>query len=263
MELGIAGRRALLLASSGGLGYASALALAQEGVQVCVSGSDSARAEAAAGKITDETGQTAFGLPGDLADPANMDTLVDAAEAALGGPIDILFANHGGPPLRTALDVSQEEIATQLNPMILSQVRVIQRVVPGMQERKWGRILMVGAAAAAEPVPTNVLSSMFRTAMAHYFKTLSHQVVRDGVTVNVVSPTAVLTERTRNTAATLGAKKGLTQEQELARREENTPAGRFGTPEEFGAMIAYLCGGHAGYLTGGNWRIDGGDSAGL
>lgn len=263
MELGLTGKRALLLASSGGLGYASALALAQEGVQVCVSGSDAGRAEAAAKRISDRTGQPAFGLAGNLSNPANMDGLVDEAEAALGGPVDILFANHGGPPLRTALDVSQEEIAAQLDPMILSQVRVIQRVVTGMQERKWGRILMVGAAAVAEPVPTNVLSSMFRTAMAHYFKTLSHQVVRDGVTVNVVSPTAVLTERTRSTAATLGAKKGLTEEQELSRREENTPAGRFGTPEEFGATVAYLCGDHAGYLTGGNWRVDGGDSAGL
>lgn len=263
MELGIAGRRALLLASSGGLGYASALALAQEGVQVCLSGSDAGRAEEAAKRIASQTGRPAVGLPGDLSDPANMDTMVDAAEAALGGPIDILFANHGGPPLRTALTVSEEDLSDQVNPMILSQVRVIQRLVPGMQDRKWGRILMVGAAAVAEPVPTNVISSMFRTAMAHYFKTLSHQVVRNGVTVNVVSPTAVLTERTRSTAATLGAKKGLTQEQELARREENTPAGRFGTPEEFGATVAYLCSEHAGYLTGGNWRIDGGDSAGL
>jgi 3-oxoacyl-[acyl-carrier protein] reductase len=263
MELGIAGRRALLLASSGGLGYASALALAEEGVQVCVSGSDTARAEEAAKKIADATGQPAYGLAGDLSDPANMDALVEAAETAMDGPIDILFANHGGPPLRTALEVSQEDLAAQINPMIMSQVRVIQRVAPGMQKRKWGRILMVGAAAIAEPVQTNVISSMFRTAMAHYFKTLSHQVVRDGVTVNVVSPTAVLTERTRSTAATLGAKKGLTPEQELARREENTPAGRLGTPEEFGATVAYLCSGHAGYLTGGNWRVDGGDSAGL
>lgn len=263
MDLGLNGRRALLLASSGGLGYASALALAQEGVQVCISGSDIARAEKAAKQITVQTGQAAFGLPGDLSDPANMDILVDAAQSGLGGPIDILFANHGGPPLRTALDVSQEELAAQVNPMILSQVRAIQSVVTGMQERKWGRILMVGAAAVAEPVRTNVLSSMYRTAMAHYFKTLSHQVVRDGVTVNIVSPTAVLTERTRSTAATLGAKKGLTQEQELARREENTPAGRLGTPEEFGATVAYLCSDKAGYLTGGNIRVDGGDSAGL
>ncbi len=263
MELGIAGRRALLLASSGGLGYASALALAQEGVQVCVSGSDAARAEAAAKRIADTSGQPAYGLQGDLSDPTNMDTLVDAAETALGGPVDILFANHGGPPLHTALEVSQEDLSAQINPMIMSQVRVIQRVAPGMQARKWGRILMVGAAAVAEPVATNVISSMFRTAMAHYFKTLAHQVVRDGVTVNVVSPTAVLTERTRSTAATLGAKKGLTQEQELAWREENTPAGRLGTPEEFGATVAYLCSDHAGYLTGGNWRVDGGDSAGL
>lgn len=263
MDLGLAGKRALLLASSGGLGYASALALAQEGVQVCVSGSDASRAAAAAQRISDQTHQPAFGLAGDLSDPANMDPLVDAAEASLGGPVDILFANHGGPPLRTPLEVGEEELAAQLAPMILSQIRVIQRVVPGMQERKWGRILMVGAAAVAEPVPTNVISSMYRTAMAHYFKTLSHQVVRDGITVNVVSPTAVLTERTRSTAATLGAKKGLTEEQELARREESTPAGRFGKSEEFGATVAYLCGNTAGYMTGGNWRVDGGDSGGL
>lgn len=263
MKLGIEGRRALLLASSGGLGYMSALMLAREGVKVCISGSDRARAEAAARKIVGQTGQTAFGFPGDLSDPTNMNPLVDAAEAALGGPIDILFANHGGPPLRTALEVTQEELVAQINPMILSQVHIIQRVVPGMRDRKWGRILMVGASAIVEPVPTNVLSSMYRTAMAHYFKTLSHQVVRDGVTVNVVSPTAVMTERTRNTAMILGAKKGLTQEQELARRKEKTPSGRFGTPEEFGATIAFLCGNNAGYVTGGNWRIDGGDSAGL
>lgn len=263
MDLGISGRRALLLAASGGLGYAAALALAREGVKVCVSGSDKTRAEEAAARITDETGQPAWGLAGDLSDPDNMDTLADAAEAALGGPIDILFTNHGGPPLRTALEVSQEELMAQINPMILSQVRIIQRVVPGMQARKWGRILMVGAAAVAEPVPSNVLSSMFRTAMAHYFKSLSYQVVADGVTANVVSPTAVLTERTRQTAETLGAKKGLTLEQELARREDATLARRFGTPEEFGALTTFLCAGTAGYLSGGNWRIDGGGAAGL
>ena len=136
MDLGISGRRALLLAASGGLGYSAALALAREGVKVCVSGSDKTRAEEAAARITDETGQPAWGLAGDLSDPDNMDTLADAAEAALGGPIDILFTNHGGPPLRTALEVSQEELMAQINPMILSQVRIIQRVVPGMQARK-------------------------------------------------------------------------------------------------------------------------------
>ncbi len=263
MDLKITGRRALLLASSGGLGYASGLALAQEGVKVCISGSNPSRAEDSAKRIADKTGQPTCGLPGDQSDPANMDTLVDAAQAALGGPIDILFANHAGPPLRTAMEVSQGDLATQINPMILSQVRAIQCVVPGMQERKWGRILMVGAAAVAEPVPTNVISSMYRTAMAHYFKTLSHQVVRDGVTVNVVSPTAVLTKRTRLTAAKLGAKKGLTEEQELVRRQESTPAGLFGTPEEFGSTIAYLCGNTAAYLNGSNLRVDGGDSASL
>lgn len=263
MDLGLRGKRALLLASSGGLGYASALALAQEGVHVCVSGSDIGRAEDAAGRIADETGAPATGLSGDMSDPANMDVLLGDAEAALGGPVDILFANHGGPPLRTALEVSQEELGMYANTMILSPVRIIQLVVPGMVARRWGRIMMVGAAAVTEPAPNNVLSSMYRTGLAHYCKTLAGEVIGDGVTVNVVSPTAVLTERTRSTATARGAMKGLSGEEELARRERATLAGRFGTPDEFGALIAFLASDSAGYMTGANWRVDGGSASGL
>lgn len=263
MDLAIAGKRALLLASSSGLGFASAMALAREGVQVCVSGSDAARAESAAARIADETGAPATGLVGDMSDPANMDVLFGAAESALGGSVDILFANHGGPPLRTALEVSPDELATYANTMIHSPVRLIQRAVPGMVARKWGRVIMVGAAAVKEPIANNVLSNMYRTGLAHYCKTLAGEVVRDGVTVNVVSPVGVLTERTRGTAAALGAKKGLTEEEELARRERESVAGRFGAPEDFGALVAFLAGGQAEYMTGANWRVDGGSARGL
>lgn len=263
MDLGIAGKRALLLASTSGLGYASARALAEEGVEVCISGSDLGRAQAAAAKLAGETGKTVSGLAGDMSNPANMHRLLGDAEDALDGAIDILFVNHGGPPLRTALEVSPGELETYANTMIHSPVRMIQAVVPGMVERKWGRILMVGAAAVREPITNNVLSNMYRGGLAHYCKTLAGEVVRDGVTVNVVSPVGVLTERTRGTAAALGAKKGLTEEEELARRERESVAGRFGAPEDFGALVAFLASAQAEYMTGANWRADGGSAKGL
>lgn len=263
MDLGISGRRALLLASSGGLGFAAAMGLAREGVSVCVSSSDAIRVGEAAAKIAAETGVTAAGLAGDLSDPANMDGLAAGAEKALGGPVDILFCNHGGPPLRTALEVSPEELAAQTNRMLFSPIRITQRLVAGMRERKWGRVMMVGAAGIAEPIPNNVLSNTFRTGLAYYMKTLAGEVIRDGVTVNIVSPVAVLTDRTRYTAAALGEKKGVTAEQELADRESRLPGGRFGKTDEFAATVCFLASEHAGYLTGGNFRVDGGSAKGL
>lgn len=257
MDLGLSGRRALLLAASGGLGYAAALALAHEGVQVCTSSSDAERATAAAARIADETGQPAAGLAGDLSDPANIDTLVREAEAALGGSIDILFVNHGGPPLRSAQEVSQNELAAQADTMT-SLIRACQLVMPAMTAQNWGRILMVGAPSVSEAVSDNVLSNMFRAAMAQYCKTLAGEVIRDGVTVNIVSPSGVLTERTRATAVARGALKGISGEEALAERERNSTAGRFGTPAEFGAMVALLAGNPAAYTTGTNLRVDGG-----
>lgn len=259
MDLGIQGKRALLLASSGGLGLASALALSREGVEVAVSSSSRERAEAAAAKISSETGVKAVGLLGDLTDPVNVDTLSDEAESKLGGNIDILFLNHGGPPLQTALEVSQENLAEQANVMVLALIRITQRLIPAMIEQKWGRIFLVGASAIEQPIPGNVLSNIFRNGMAQYCKTLAGDVIKDGVTVNVVSPTTVLTDRTRSTAANAASKKGITLEEELANREASLPSARFGDPSEYGAMVAYLSSQYAGYCTGANWRIDGGN----
>ncbi len=263
MDLGLTGKRALLLASSSGLGYAAAAALAREGVAVCVSSSDAARAGEAAARIAAETNGIAVGLAGDLSDPANMEPLARAAEQALGGPPDILFVNHGGPPLRTALEVTQEEFETHANRMLYSPVRLTQIVVPDMQARGWGRVIMVGAAGIVEPIPNNVLSNTLRTSLAYYMKTLAGEVVKDGVTVNVVSPVAVLTDRTRYTAGSLGKKKGRTADEELADRESRLPGGRFGSTEEFAATVCFVASGKAGYSTGSNWRVDGGSASGL
>ena len=259
MDLGIEGKRALLLAASGGLGFASALALSREGVEVVVSSSNLERAQAAAQEITDETGNKAVGLLGDLSIPENMDELAARAKTELGGDIDILFLNHGGPPLQKALDVSQENLAEQVNMMVLSLVRITQALVPAMVDQKWGRVIMVGASAVSQPIPINVLSNLYRSGMAQYCKTLAGDVIKDGVTVNVVSPMAVLTDRTRSTTAEVAEKKGISQEAELIDRESKLPSGRFGEPAEYGAMVAYLSGQYAGYCTGSNWRVDGGN----
>ena len=256
MDLGIRGKRALLLASSSGLGYASAYALAKEGVDVCVSSSNAERAAAAT--IADETGVKAVGLVGDLSDPANVAGLAKEAEDAMDGPFDILLNNHGGPPLRKAMEVTEAELTDHANKMLISLVGMTQLMIPGMVERKGGRLFMVGASAMAEPIPANVLSNMFRAAMAYYCKSLANDMIQDGVTVNIVSLTAILTGRTRYTAANFAEKKGIIREEELALRESRLAAGRFGKPEEFGAMVAYLSGRSASYNTGANWRVDGG-----
>lgn len=259
MDLGIKGKRALLLAASGGLGFASALALSREGVEVAVSSSNLERAEAAAQKITNETGNKVISLLGDLSGPANMDKLADEANSGLGGGIDILLLNHGGPPMQTATEVSQENLSKQNNMMVLSQIRITQTLLPPMIAQKWGRIFLVGASAVSQPIPGNVLSNLYRSGMAQYCKTLAGEVIEHKVTVNVVSPMTILTNRTRSMAVNAASKKGVSPEEELANREANLPSGRFGDPEEYGAMIAYLSGQYAGYCTGANWRVDGGN----
>lgn len=263
MDLGLKGKRALLLASSTGLGFASALALAREGAHVCVSGSNEDRAKDAAKRIATKAGGTALGMVGDLSDPANMEMLAKDAEAALGGPIDILLLNHGGPPLRKASEVTADELAGHANMMMLSLIRMVQQVLPGMRANGWGRIIMVGAPAVGEPIPNNVLSNLYRGGMANYCKTLAAEVIADGVTVNVVSPSAVRTDRTVSTAEQRGALKGISGEQELADREATTLARRFGTPEEFGATVAFIASDLAGYTTGANIRVDGGSAKGF
>lgn len=204
-----------------------------------------------------------MGLHGDLADPANMIVLYKSATAALNGSIDILLLSHGGPPLRKALEVSNAELSKHANNMMLSLIRGSQIALPNMRTEKWGRIIMIGATAVGEPILNNVLSNLFRGSMANYCKTLAGEVISDGVTVNIISPSAIRTERTTDTAKQRGALKGISGEEEMAACEAAPIAQRFGTPEEFGAMVAFMASDVAGYTTGVNIRIDGGASRGI
>ncbi|MBT3905875.1 MAG: SDR family oxidoreductase [Rhodospirillaceae bacterium] len=258
MDLGIKGKRAIVLGASKGVGYASALALAAEGVSVSVSGSNLERAQAAAKKITDETGSLAVGFEGDVTNSDNMNALYESSKEALGGPIDILFNNHGGPAFGLAEELDEQELISEFQNMVLSLIRMTSLVLPDMKTSKWGRIITVGSTAIVQPIPNYVLSNTLRGAIVNYMKTLAGEVIADGITVNIVSPSSVLTDRTRQGARVNAEKQGVTPEEILAKREAALPSGRFGTTEEFGGTVAFLCSQYGGYCSGSNWRLDGG-----
>jgi 3-oxoacyl-[acyl-carrier protein] reductase len=255
--LWIDGKRALVLGASKGLGYAVAHALASEGVSVAVSSSNKDRAAQAVETIGNESGSTAVPLVGDVSSPDNMDTLADEAIAALGG-VDILINNHGGPPLGFARDLEEANLVDQFNKMVVSIIRITGRLVPPMVERQWGRILTIGSSGNVEPLPNMVLSNTRRGAVVNYTKMLAHEVAKDGVTVNIVAPGTILTDRSRASSITNAKRLGITPEEALAQRVKDIPAGRRGDPKEFGAVAAFLCGQNSGYCTGSVWRVDGG-----
>ncbi|MDH5749004.1 MAG: SDR family oxidoreductase [Rhodospirillales bacterium] len=259
MDLGIKNRRALILGASKGLGYASARALAGEGVAVALSSSDLGRARTAGEKIAGETGATAVPLLGDVSNPDNMNVLAREAQQALGGPIDILVNNHGGPPLGAAMDLQETDLIEQFNKMVVSLIRLTGLLVPDMIAQHWGRIITIGSQGNIQPLPNMALSNTLRSAMVGYTKTLANEVIKDNVTVNIVAPGAVLTDRTRSSAEFNAKKRGITPEEILAEREQKLIGGKYGKPEDFGAMVAFLCSQYAGYCTGGIWRFDGGN----
>ena len=257
MDLGIAGKGALVLGASKGLGYAVAHALAAEGATVAVSSSDLGRATEAADRIAGETGAKVVGFVGDVSNPDNMNRLAEEATAAL-GQVDILVNNHGGPPLGFAKDLKEEDLVDQFNKMVVSIIRLTGLLVPAMVERQWGRVVTIGSSGNVEPLDNMVLSNTLRAGIVSYSKTLANEVAKDNVTVNILAPGTILTDRSRSSTETNAKRLGITPEEVMAQRVKGIPAGRFGDPKEFGAVAAFLCSQHASYCTGSIWRVDGG-----
>ena len=240
MELGIAGRVALVTGASKGLGLGVATALAREGARVAVSSRSRDRVEAAAARI----GASAF-----VHDAANVDgapKLVREVEDAL-GPIDIVIANSGGPPASPdALSFTTEQWRGAYELLLLGQIALIEAVLPGMRERGWGRVLSLSSSVVREPSPVLVLSAAHRAALLAALKTIARQVARDGVTVNTLLPGVIATDRAREIGA------------DSPERIAQIPMGRLGTVEEFAAAAAFLCSVPAGYITGTTLLVDGG-----
>jgi 3-oxoacyl-[acyl-carrier protein] reductase len=245
MELGIEGRTALVMGASSGIGRGIAAALAREGARVAIASRSKERIEAAAGEIEGEV--TPF-----VVDTDDLDRVAEApgevAESL--GPVEILVTNTGGPPFGGALDHGREEWEAAYRSLVLAPRTLIEAVLPGMRERRWGRIVNVGSSSMREPIPGLALSNIHRMAAVGLFKTLATEVARDGITVNTVATGRFATERLADPSGSL--------EPAEERAREEVPAGRLGRPEEFGDLVAFLSSDRAAYLTGAMIPLDGG-----
>jgi 3-oxoacyl-[acyl-carrier protein] reductase len=245
MELGIDGRVALVMGASKGIGHGIAAALAHEGARVALASRSRERIEAAAAEIAGET----VGFEADTASVDRLRALPGEVAERL-GPVDILVTNTGGPPLGQALDADLDAWREAYTHLVLAPRVLIEAVLPGMRERRWGRVVNVGSSSTEEPIPGLALSNVHRRALVGFLKTLSREVASDGVTVNDVATGRFATDR-------LAANWGGREEMERG-AVQGIPAGRLGQPAEYGDLVAFLASDRAGYITGTSIPIDGG-----
>jgi 3-oxoacyl-[acyl-carrier protein] reductase len=253
MDLGIGGKRAAIAAGSAGLGYGVAAALAAEGVHVAVCGRDDAKlaeATAALGEVA--TGARPVGLVADVASAEGATAFVEQAAESLGGPLDILVCNAGGPPPGTFATTDLDGYRQALESNGLASIAMCRAAVPAMQQRGWGRVLAITSIGAREPIGFLAASTVARAALSAFLKVLSTEVAPDGVTVNNLQPGLHETDRVTSLAG-----------DQAAALLADIPAREFGDAADFGAMAAALCAEQARFTTGVGLHIDGGAYRGL
>jgi len=258
MNLGLEGRKAIVCASSRGLGKACALALAREGVAVVVNGRDPERIAATADAIHGETGASVIALAADLCTEDGRARLVAACPEP-----DILVTNNAGPMPGRFEDWDHAAWLAGLEQNLLAPVLMIRAVVGGMRTRRFGRIVNITSAMVKSPHPLMGLSTAARSALTAVCKGLSREVARDNVTINNLLPERIDTDRQRFMAEMQAAGRGIPVEEAYREIAASIAANRLGTPEEFGAACAYLCSAQAGFVSGQNLQIDGGSYAGV
>jgi 3-oxoacyl-[acyl-carrier protein] reductase len=252
MDLGLTGRTALVLASTGGLGAAIATALGEEGANVVVTGRTRDRAEALAASLPSATAVVA-----DLTAPDAADVVVEATRSAFGEP-DIVVLNGPGPAPGRAEDLDEAGVRAATETLLASHVATVRRTLPAMRARGWGRILAVGSSGVESPLANLASSNVGRSALAAYLKTLASEVAADGVTVNMLVPGRIATDRVAALDEAAATREGRPVEEVRAASRARIPAGRYGDPAEFGALGAFLCSDLASYTTGSLVRCDGG-----
>jgi len=257
MNLEIAGRHALVCAASKGLGKACAMALALEGVNVTINARNREALESAAVEIQQAAGILVNTVACDI-------TTRDGQDAALATlpVIDILVTNAGGPPPGDFRDWSREDWIAGLDANMLTPIELIRRTIDGMIERNFGRIVNITSSAVKAPIPFLGLSNGARTGLTGFVAGLARQVARHNVTINSLLPGPHATERLPAAQKYLARQYGSDVEAAARAMLELIPAGRFGSPEEFGLTCAFLCAASSGYITGQNLLLDGGSYAG-
>lgn len=253
MDFGLNGTRALVLGASRGLGAACARALAEEGVQVCAAARNTAAVDdwAAAVGLSARVEAVAF----DMADPAAVSALATRM-AGLG--VDILVTNCGGPKAGPARGQSRESWLEAYEGMALPMMALADALIPGMAERGFGRIITIGSSGVIAPIPNLALSNGVRAAIAGWSKTLAGEVAPLGITVNMILPGRIGTDRVAELDAGQAKKTGKSVEEIAAASRATIPVGRYGRPEEFGAVAAFLASRQASFVTGSMIRVDGG-----
>jgi 3-oxoacyl-[acyl-carrier protein] reductase len=257
LDLGLTGRTALVMGGSQGLGLGVARALLAEGARVAISSRSPDGLAAARDALPAGLKDRCHTVAADLADPEAPAAIVDGARAALGS-VDILVNNSGGPPTGMPSTVSADEMAAQFDKMVKPLIAITLALLPAMRERHWGRILTIASSGVVQPIPHLPVSNSLRASLVGFMKTLAGEVAADGITVNVLAPGRIATDRTRSIDAAVAKRTGRSED-DVARDSAGTiPAGRYGTVEEFGAVAAFLASAPASYVTGSIVRVDGG-----
>ncbi len=258
MDLGLAGRKAILCASSRGLGRACATALAREGCAVVINGLDRDRLETTALEIRTLSGAEVSAVAADITTEAGRDSLAAACPDA-----DILVNNNEGPPPGRLADWSHDDWLAGLEANMLAAVFMIKALLPGMRRRKFGRIVNITSAMVKSPRPAMGLSTAARAGLTALCKSISIEVAVDNVTINNLLPERIDTDRQRFMAERMMRLDNISYEEARIRIANTIAAKRFGRPEEFGDACAYLCSAQAGFISGQNLQIDGGSYHGL
>jgi len=256
MDLGIKGKTALILSAGGGLGRAIAAGISREGATVAVTDIDELSLATTAAEIK-EAGGKVFSHPVDLADPAGLDDLMIRIDQGF-GDVDILVNISGGPPPTSAVNVPPVSWTKYFQAMVLSIIHITDLVLPGMRAKRWGRIITSASSGVIAPIPNLCISNALRSALAGWSKTLAREVAPDGITVNLVLPGRISTRRTRQLDEARAEREGKSVEEIFKSSIASIPMQRYGEPEEYASVVAFLASSSASYITGTMVRVDGG-----
>ena len=253
MDLGIRGKRALVCASSKGLGLGCAEALAEAGVDLIMNARGSEALEAAAADLRSRFGVTVETMACDVTDEAARNDLIERAKG-----VDILVTNAGGPPPGLWSDWEREDFIKAIDANMLTPIALMKALLPGMMDKGWGRVVNITSQSVKAPIGVLGLSNSARAGLTGYVAGTSRQVAGKGVTINNLLPGIHATDRAVSLDTGVASAKGISMDEAKAQRAATIPAGRYGTREEFGAACAFLCSQHAGFIVGQNILLDGG-----